>query len=132
MADQNRDWKKGKLFWIKNIQKTNDIMQEDKVDKVLITGLYLDDLVAMPWFMLTEAYFFSTTIKEHYYGDGKRYLVYDPVIIEVEKYLQKIRRYMKVNVLSVTVPDYKKQNIQIQKMFQTLNSQIRETERKTY
>ncbi len=122
MADQNRDWKKGKLFWIKNVRKTNGNLQE----KVLVRGLYLEDLLAMPWLMLTDAYLFSTTIEECYYDDGKRYFVYEPVIVEVKPYVQKIRKYIQVNPISSAIQNHKAQNIKIQNMFKILNGQIRE------
>lgn len=123
MVDQHNNWRKGRLFWIKSIQG-EDILDKEKVVKATISGLYLDDLLAMPWLMLTDASLFSTTIEKHYYTQNKRYFVYEPVFTEVESYITAIDRYTKVDVFSSAVSKYDEQNMYIKKAFELLRKPL--------
>lgn len=124
MVDQHDNWRKGRLFWVKSVVQGKNVLDKEKVVKATVRGLYLDDLLTMPWLILTDAYLFSTTIEEYYYNQKKKYFVYEPVFTEVESYITSIDRYTKVDVFSSAVSKYDEQNMHIKKAFELLRKPL--------
>ncbi len=115
------NWKSGRIFFIKQVEFHDE-------DLALIHGAYLDDLIDHPWAIIPANKVFLSSVrirKKPYAGiDSSKkthIFAYEPVINEVEPYVDKIRDYIENNnIFDKAVPNYRNRNCDIKNAFKNL------------